>query len=727
VLAAPISSRLRKIFEHSILTIDVARALRSSVAFVGGWIACLWTSHPELAPFVATAAQNVALTDVRGDYRVRLAVLLTMTTVMAAAAVAGTVTGGSLLGATLMTGALALMGGVWRHLSGDYGPNLAVVSALLFLIALSQPGDWHSATGLAAWIALAGAGAILLQISAWFFRPQHHLRHVVAESWVAASDLIAAMRTETDTGERCASEFGEKENTLRATLDRTWNVLGAATGKKSSAFLTHLNTATHIAGRLATRVAAFNTAAEVLRERADFATLAPTLDSVLRSLASAARSAALTIVTHRSEQFVALEVRLQRCAHLTHVLAARLDELPDTDTDVAQVRQMIAQVEELLPVIRSTLAETVDHGTARGGFALRLPELGELNARTLGSWINRAQQLDPLLVRYSLRVAAVTMLAVAAYEWFDVPRGYWIAFTAIVVLQPDYGATRQKAGQRIVGTLAGSVLGTALLWIKMPLPYLLVLTGITAFCFAYFVKRRYGLAVFFVTLMIVLITEAVTPVHWDFTVGRLLSNVAGGVLALVAALFFWPNWEQEQFPKTMGAAVRANRKYLEAIGTRLTTGEPFAGDVIQTKRVVERANSLAAASVQRQLGEPSAQHHHVERAAALMAYNQRVTRALTVLAVHLNKGERRDATEISDLVRRTGDALEHLALAIERDSNTPADLERAAARAALATCLQVGEPSNAQPAADLVPNQFGKVATEIAAMMLALNMTEEKP
>jgi uncharacterized membrane protein YccC len=503
-------------------------------------------------------------------------------------------------------------------------------------------------------------------------------------------------------------------------------VLGAATDKKPTAFLTHLDTATHVAGRLATRVAAFNTAAEILRMRADFAALAPTVDSVLRSLASAARSAALTLITHRSEQFVALEVRLRRCAHLIHVLAEQLGKLSAADPDVLQVRQMLAQVEELLPVIQSTLVETVDHGTARGGFTLRLPELGELNARSLGSWLNRAPQLDPLLVRYSLRVAVVSMLAVAVYKWFDVPRGYWIAFTAIVVLQPDYGATRQKAGQRIVGTLAGSALGTVLLWIKMPLPCLLALTGVMAFCFAYFVKRRYGLAVFFVTLMIVLITEAVMPVHWDFTVSRLLSNLAGGALALGAALLFWPNWEQEQFPKIMAAAVRANRNYLEAIGARLISREPFAGDVIQTKRVAERANSLVTASVQRQLGEPSAQQHHVERAAALMAYNQRVTRALAVLAVHLNKREPRDASEISGRVARTGEALEHLALAIERDPNAPAEFERNAARSALAACLQVDEPRGGQSAGDLVHNQFGKVATEIAAMMLALNMTEEK-
>ena len=35
------------------------------------------------------------------------------------------------MAATLAMGMLALLGGVWRHFSGDYGPRLAVVSGLL--------------------------------------------------------------------------------------------------------------------------------------------------------------------------------------------------------------------------------------------------------------------------------------------------------------------------------------------------------------------------------------------------------------------------------------------------------------------------------------------------------------------------------------------------------------------------------------------------------------------
>ena len=89
-----------------------------------------------------------------------------------------------------------------------------------------------------------------------------------------------------------------------------------------------------------------------------------------------------------------------------------------------------------------TLADTVDQGSTRAHFPLRLTELSGRSLRSLGAWLNPAPQLDSVLVRYSMRVAVVAMIAVALYKWFDVPRGYWIAFTVLVVLQPDYGSKR---------------------------------------------------------------------------------------------------------------------------------------------------------------------------------------------------------------------------------------------------------------------------------------------
>jgi hypothetical protein len=215
------SSRLARLFEHSVLTTDVARALRSSVAFTAAWVVCLWAGHPAVAVFAATAAQNLTLQDLRGDYGARLALLLTMTVVLAASVFAGTLTGNNIWSATLMVGALALLGSAWRHLSADYGPNLAIISALLFLFALSQPGDWRAGVLVAGWVSLGCAGGILIQLCGWFIRPQHPVRHAVAESWVAASDLIAAMRTETNAPRTSPEPLAGKESAVRATVDRT--------------------------------------------------------------------------------------------------------------------------------------------------------------------------------------------------------------------------------------------------------------------------------------------------------------------------------------------------------------------------------------------------------------------------------------------------------------------------------------------------------------------------
>lgn len=701
-----VTPHLNRLYEQSVLTADVARALRSSLAFTVSWVGCLLIGQPLAAVFAATTAQNTALTDVRGDYRVRLAVLLTKITVMAAATLAGTLTAGNPFSATLMMAVFALLGGVWRHLSADYGPNLAIGSALLFLIGLSQPTDMLGAGLLMGLVFLGGLTAIVLQAAAWWFRPQHPLRHAVAENWVAASDLITAMRTETNEGELLKGKLTQSEQALRTTLDSTFAALQAAETNRKAGFVAHLNHLTDLAGRLATRVNAFYTALESLRSREEFHTVAPALDVSLRSLANTARSTALAIITHRPDQFIELEVRLRRTSDLLRILDARLAALPGAETEVA--RQLLGEVAGVLPVIKTALAETVDQGAARSHFQLELPELSALSLRALSSWLNPVSQLNPVLLRYTLRVTILSALAVAVYEIFKIPRGYWIAFTIMVVLQPDYGSTRQRAGERILGTIAGTVLGSALIWVRLPLSIHIALAAITAFLFAYYLKRRYGWAVFFVTLMLVLITDAVTHVSLEFTVGRLLSNLAGGIVALVAALLFWPSWEQGQFPKLIAAAVRANRDYLLAIATHLKTGAPYAGEVIAAKRVIERANSMTAASLQRMLAEPVAQQHQPERAAALTTNNQRLTRALTVLGVQLNKGQALVRPELHAMIQADADLLEDLAKRLEEDR--PTQLKPSAPAAATAVI---------PPEARLIYLQLAKVETEIEALTIA--------
>ena len=179
-------------------------------------------------------------------------------------------------------------------------------------------------------------------------------------------------------------------------------------------------------------------------------------------------------------------------------------------------------------------------------------------------------------------------------------------------------------------------------------------------------------------------------------------------MALVAAWWLWPRWEKEQFPKILAPAVRANRAYLAAIITALQAGQPFTGSVIQRKREVERANSLTAASLQRMLGEPANPPALMERAAALTASNQRITRAATVLAVHLNLRQPVAEPGLALISATIAESLENLARHIEREPSPAGPV----------TLPPEPRPAPGDATATLIYGQLAKIATEIEAMTL---------
>ncbi|MDB6155977.1 MAG: hypothetical protein JWL90_4430 [Chthoniobacteraceae bacterium] len=648
---------------------DSGRALRVAVVFGGALMICHALGRRNEAVFVAMAAQAIALPDLRGAYGMRLAILGTMIFTITVAAALGTLVGESVFFSTVAMGAIALSSGGWRHLSADYGPALGISSALLFLIGIAYPAGTPETLHRAALVFMGGSGATLFHVLFWPFRPHHPLRFAVAESWVALADLIDSMRPSPNGKTHEVITGYERE--LRATLDRTFVILGAVKGHRHTALLLHLEAMRREAVHLAVRAMAFNTVLEELNGKPEFASIIPVTDSMLKTLGDASRSTAITLITHRSENFAASALRLRRCGDLIRVLDEQLASIPASSI-LLQIQGALGSIEQALPQIRARLEETLDPGSAPITFPARLPELGGRSARTLSAWINRAPQLDPVLVRYAMRMALLTMLAVALYKGLVIPRGYWIVFTIVVVLQPDYGSTRLRAGQRIGGTLAGSLLGSLFIWIPMPLYLLDCCAAIMAFLFAYFLRSRYGLAVFFVTLLLVLMTETMAPVGLDFTVQRLAATVLGGAVALASALIFWPVWEREKFTALLAAAIRSNRIYLE---TLVAQTAPETEEWLMVKRRAENANRFAAASLQRLLGEPNRRHENPQRSATLTAYNQRLTRALSAMAVHRHDGLQESPQIGPSAASDLSEALETLAHAVETDFTETATAE----------------------------------------------------
>ncbi|MEO6005776.1 MAG: FUSC family protein [Opitutus sp.] len=706
-------SKVRGFFERESTRPDLARAIRGTfsvtvplVLAAGGWL-------PFNLSFVVFAAHSIALVDVRGAYSFRVALLLAMTAILALASALGGAASPYLVASVLGAALVSACGGVWRHFTPDYGAALAISSTLLYLLAVNTPvaTSFVAEPGVSALI--GGVWGVFLQVVNWPIRPQHPLRRAVSDSWVAVADLFAALAT--PVGSARHEQIRQSETTVRTTLDQTYAALAATRSSPIRQRLEDLNLA---AARLATRVVALNTALEDLLSTTEGASFYESLQPLLTSLRNTSRSIAVTVVSQQPAHLATCEVRIQRLGHLLRAVSNQIPPQLTSSHGVAQLRSILQQSAEHLPGVLKTLRATVDRAGERAAFSLELLDLDTWTLRPLASAINLNHRPDPALIRFTARLMVLMMLGVAVFKHWALPHGYWLPLTMVIVLQPDYGSTRQRAAERVLGTLIGSVAASVLLWLHLPLPILTATTAVTIFFFGFFLKRQYAVAVVFITLAVVLLTEAHGPVTVAFTVERLASTLAGGAMALVAALFFWPVWERDRLPPILAGAVNANREFLRLIAGRYLNGGTYDDPAILAKRKAESANSAVFSSLQRMMGDPHNRRAGLDQIAACANGNQRVTRALTVLAVQLTSGDRLDSSAVADAAARIDGALAHIASmfrpngdALPPNSPTPG--------------LSIAVPpvtgsSDAQLREHGILTQLSRIATEINAMQLAL-------
>jgi uncharacterized membrane protein YccC len=711
-------ARLRHYLEEQRLQPDINRGLRATVGFMGAFFVALWWLGPIEATFAAIAAQNVAMLDIRGSYPLRLGLLLVTTTLYAGSCWLGGMASDFLPYSMAAMALIILLGGIWRHLSPDYGMALAINSGFLLMIALAHPGGAAQANH--AFLAGLGGGlwGLFIQVALWPFRAQHPLRRTVADSWLALSDLLEAMMPgENLDADARSRRIAEKEAALRTALDHNSATLTAAHAGRVRPHLLALEELNLTAARFATRVVAFNTALDSLMSRPDFAALAPSFTPVLNSLTNLARTTAVTVVSRQPSHLAAAEVRLSRLGNLMQALQDRVLAQTGHAPEATQLTFLLHQVANLIPGLGTALRATVDRANEHTAFSLELFDLHTWTMRPLASALNFSWRPDQALVRYIARLTVLEVAAVAAFKLLDLAHGYWLPLTVLVVLQPDYGSTRLRAGQRVLGTLAGSLLASGLLWLALPPPVLFAAMAVTMFGFAFWLKRNYGYAVFFITLFVVLITETETKVTLGFTLERLAITGAGGLLALLAAQLFWPAWERQFFPGILARALRANRDYARMLGDRLFTGGGYDAGAIELKKAAEKTNSIVFSSLQRMSGDPQNQQAGIEAAAALANGNQRLTRAFTVVALHLSPGMVLKRPELGNFVRIAVETLETLAVTAESATPDPGRLR--ALRAALDELSLPTPPAGALPLEHSAYAQFARGATELSAMLLA--------
>jgi uncharacterized membrane protein YccC len=156
----------------------------------------------------------------------------------------------------------------------------------------------------------------------------------------------------------------------------------------------------------------------------------------------------------------------------------------------------------------------------------------------LGSWVAAVRRhftwSSPVL-RHAVRLASATAIGTAVARFADVPHGYWIPLTVVMVLRPETAHTYTRCVGRVGGNVAGIVVASALIELLRP-------SGITAVALAVaFLGVAYAVAEFgYFAVSAALAAAIVLLIDVGGTAGaatmddRLLATLIGGALAVLA-------------------------------------------------------------------------------------------------------------------------------------------------------------------------------------------------
>ena len=179
----------------------------------------------------------------------------------------------------------------------------------------------------------------------------------------------------------------------------------------------------------------------------------------------------------------------------------------------------------------------------------------------------------------SVRGAAGLGLAVLAARLTGVQHAFWVVLGALSVLRSNALNTGQDAVRAMAGTVAGFIVGaallagigtnTTLLWFLLPLA--VFLAGVAPACISF----AGGQAAF--TLTLVILFNIIQPAGWRVGLVRIEDVALGVGVSLVVGVLFWPRGAAPALRQALAQAYADGAGYLAStVRSGTSRGDPGA-------------------------------------------------------------------------------------------------------------------------------------------------------
>ncbi|HHG3103274.1 TPA: YccS family putative transporter [Vibrio parahaemolyticus] len=331
--------------------------------------------------------------------------------------------------------------------------------------------------------------------------------------------------------------------------------------------------------------------------------------------------------THTDESILALAELQNSLAYLEELQQGHWKRLL---MQLTYLFNNLATVEKQLNNINNPDAERLEEDT-----------LADTNPHTLKAmWQRISANLhkDSMLFRHALRMSIALTIGYGIIQLFDIDRGYWILLTTLFVCQPNYSATRQKLTARVIGTLAGLLIGVPLLTFFPSQESQLVFIVVSGVMFFAFRMNNYGYATGFITLLVLFLFNQLGE-GYAVVLPRLADTLIGCVLAVAAVMFILPDWQSRRLHKVMSDAIDANKQYLDQIIGQYRIGKKDNLSYRIARRQAHNNDATLTSAISTMLAEPGKYRAAVDESFRFLTLNHAMLSYISALGAHRTRIE----------------------------------------------------------------------------------------
>lgn len=286
--------------------------------------------------------------------------------------------------------------------------------------------------------------------------------------------------------------------------------------------------------------------------------------------------------------------------------------------------------------------------------------------------LNACKERTPVF-KHAVRISLSLVFAYIVQAQFQFENGFWILSTVLFVCQPSFSETKKKLMRRSIGTLAGIFISFPVLLLVHNDVLQAILVIFSAFFFFNYLRTNYGLAVVFITLFVMIVSDIQTSSGMEVLGSRISETIIGCLLSVLAISFIYPDWQFKRFPTLAHKLLVNSSRYFKQIAQQYQFGRSENMAFRQTRFEAFQSDAALTTAWQNMLFEPISKQHLKREMYGLVNRCDALNSYIAALSSHRHKVE---SEEDLNLIKQLFDfTAEQILFTYRPELKTESDLD----------------------------------------------------